>query len=202
MNTIKIILSTALIDDNISIKDREIEYIESFNILKNLGYKFSIVETALEKSDFLESYSEDVIYTNVNGKYKNRGTNYVNAFKKFINNYKSDDDDIIVHITGRYPLINDSFFKECENLDKNKIGCFKEDGYNQFHMFLYALRYIELKKILNSINIEKMEREMINVEKIFEMSLPHEKLHLIKSLGIIGKQSTNTLFENYGKEIF
>lgn len=197
-NNIIITLSSAIIDDNITKEQRVVEYEECFNILKNLGYEnFYIVETALQQSDFLEKHSKNVFYTNVNGKYNNRGTNYVNAFKKFLNETTFNDDDIIIHITGRYPLLNDSFFKNCLALDANKIGCFKKDAYNQFYLFLYGMRYKKLKDLLNSIDVVYMERNMINLEKIFSELINHNDVLLLDELGIIGRQSNDT--NNYGE---
>jgi hypothetical protein len=199
MNVIRIVLSTALIDDNISTEDRIDEYKECFDIINNLGYDFSIVETVVEQSDFLESYSSNVTYTNVNGEYRNRGTNYVNAFRKFLNESTYHDDDIIIHITGRYPLIDDSFFINSINLDINKIGLFKKDIYNQFYLFLYSMRFKYLKKLINSIDVDYMEKNMINLEMIFSNKIPHENVNFVNYLGILGRQSNEKDPNKYGK---
>lgn len=199
MNNIKIILSTAIIDDNINIDARIKEYKECFGIINKLGYEFQIVETALTQSNFLEEYSNNVTYTNVNGGYRNRGTNYVNSFKKFLNESSFNHDDIIIHISGRYPLIDDTFFIECSNLETNKIGCFKKDAHNQFYLFLYGMRFKYLKDLLNSINVDQMERNMINLERIFANYIPHESVKLIDHLGIIGRQSNDKNPNTYGK---
>ena len=199
MNNINIVLSTAIINDNINIESRIKEYKECFEIIKNLGYKFKIVETVLTQSSFLEEYSDNVIYTNVNGVYRNKGTNYVNAFKKFLNESSFNDDDIIIHVTGRYPLTNDSFFKTCLELKENEIGCFKKDAHNQFYLFLYAMRFKYLKELLNSINVDHMERSMINLERVFSNSIPHSTVKIINYLGIIGKQSNEKNPDIYGK---
>lgn len=201
-NNIIIVLSTAIYGDNISSENRINEYKECFEIIKNNGYVFTIVETTETKSEFLENYSSNVIYTNVNGVYNNRGTNYVNAFKKFLKNSNYNDDDVIIHITGRYPLVNDSFFKECLNLEFDKIGVFKEDKYNQFYLFLYAMRFKYLKELLNSINVENMEKNMINLEKIFYDKISKESIKLVDKLGIIGRQSNEKDLSKYGKIIF
>lgn len=199
-NNIIITVSTAIIDDNITTEQRLNEYKECFEIIKNLNYKdFYIVETALAKSEFLENYSKNVFYTNVNGKYNNRGTNYINAFKKFLNESSFNDEDIVIHITGRYPLIDDSFFINCLNLNKDKIGCFKKDIHNQFYLFLYGMRFKYLKKLLNSINVEYMENNMINLERIFSDLIPHDSVELIDNLGIIGRQSNETDPNKYNK---
>lgn len=201
MNKIIIVLSTAIIDDNITKEHRIVEYKECFEILQNLGYNFSIVETAINKSDFLETYSSNVSYTNVNGKYNNRGTNYVRAFKKFLNESSFNDEDIIIHITGRYPLVDDSFIKKCYNLELNKIGIFKKDNYNQFHLFLYGMRFKYLKNLLNKIDIQFMEDNMINLERIFSDNISHDLIHFVNRLGIISRQSNEPDPNVYGKII-
>jgi hypothetical protein len=198
-NKIIIAISTAIINDNISVENRIKEYAECFDIVKNLGYEFHIVETAVEKSEFLEGYSNNVFYTNVNGSHNNRGTNYVNAFKKFLNESNFEDNDIIIHITGRYPLIDDSFFNKCLNLDSDKIGCFKKDSHSQFYLFLYGMRFKNLKSVLNSIDIDYMENNMINLEMIFSQKINHNSVELIESLGILGRQSNETDSNKYGK---
>ena len=199
-NKIVIVVSTAIINDNINLENRLKEYEESFNIIKKLGYEdFYIVETAVDKSEFLENHSKNVIYTNVNGVYSNRGTNYANAFLKFLNESSFNDNDILIHITGRYPLVDDSFFKECLTLPPDKIGCFRKDEFNQFHLFLYATRYKALKDLFNSIDIRKMEFLMINLEQLFSNGLPHDQIKFVDYLGIIGKQSNETNPEIYGK---
>jgi hypothetical protein len=199
-NNIIITISTAIIDDNITKEQRILEYEECFNIIKGFGYfDFYIVETVLSYSDFLEKHSKNVFYTNVNGKYNNRGTNYVNSFKKFLNESKFNDDDIIVHITGRYPLTDDSFFKNCLKLEKEKIGCFKKDRHNQCYLFLYGMRFKELKGLLNSINVDYMERNMINLEMLFSQNIPEDTIMLLDNLGIIGRQSNEKNPNVYGK---
>jgi len=198
-NKIIIAISTAIINDNLSVEDRIREYTECFDIIKKLGYEFHIVETVVEKSEFLEGYSKNVFYTNVNGSYINRGTNYVNSFKKFLNESNFEDNDIIIHITGRYPLTDDSFFIRCLNLDSNKIGCFKKDSHSQFYLFLYGMRFKNLKSTLNSIDVDYMEKNMINLEMIFSQKINHESVELAENLGILGRQSNEKDPNKYGK---
>lgn len=202
-NKIVITLTTAIIDDNITKEQRIDEYSECFNIIKSFGYEdFYIIETALEHSSFLESHSKNVFYTNVNGKYNNRGTNYVNAFKKFLNESNFQDDDIIIHVTGRYPMISDSFFNKCLNLELNKVGCFKQDAHNQFYLFLFGMRFKQLKDLLNGIDVNQMEMSMTNLESIFSNLIPHDTILLVDELGIKGRQSNEGNPNIYGKIIF
>jgi hypothetical protein len=213
MNKIRIFLTTALIDksnvplshkdqrESLSIQNRIDEYIECFNIIKSFGYDFTIVETVLDKFPLFEEYTK-VIYTNVNNfNYKNRGSNYVNAFKKVLNESDFRDDDIIVHITGRYPLVDNSFLLECENLNNSFDGCFSIDKYNQCYLFLYALRFKKLKDLLNSINVDYLENSNICLEQVFYGIIKDYKILFVEKLGIIGRQSSSNN-ELYGKILY
>ena len=213
MNNIKIIVSTALVDrENIplshidqrldlSLSKRYEEYEESLNIIKSFKYDFIILETVSEFDPFLEKYG-NVFYSKVNNSnYRNRGTNYVMALKKILSTMKFDDNDLIIHITGRYPLVDNSFIEYCKEIDKNTIGCFKKDSINQFYLFLYSLRFKKLKNIIDSIDISDMEINKFNLEKIFSNYLSNDKVEFVERLGIIGKQS-NSPNNLYGKTIY
>jgi hypothetical protein len=210
---INIFLTTAIIDNSnkpnshndqcksLSMGKRIEEYIECFNIIKSFGYNFTIVETVLDSFPLFEEYS-NVIYTNVNNNsYRNRGSNYVNAFRKALDCYNFDDDDIIIHITGRYPLVDDSFLKMCENLSSEFDGCFAVDNFNQCYLFLYALRYKKLKSILDSIDVNQLENSNMCLEKIFFEYIKNYNILFTKRLGIIGRQS-NSSPNSYGNTIF
>lgn len=213
MNNVRIYLSTALIDNtaqpvshlnqnkNLTLNKRLAEYDECFKIIDKFNYKFEIVETVVNESPFLEKYSK-VTYTKVNSdQYKNRGTNYVNAFRKLLESSEFKDDDLIVHITGRYPLVDDTFLKKCTVLDENKIGIFKADNHQQLHLFLYALRYKNLYELLTSLNLSRLEDSFENLESIFYKELPLDKIELVEYLGIRGRQS-NSPDSEYDKFIY
>ncbi len=199
MNKIRIVLSTALIDNNISVGERIREYQECFDIIRKLGHDFIIVETVLDSSEFLEKNSKNVVYTNVNGFFRNRGTNYVRAFRKFLNQSNFSDDEIIIHATGRYPLTDGTFLEQCYNLESDKIGCFKKDDHGQFHLFLYGMRFKYLKELMNKIDTDHREKNMINLESIFANNIPHNSVKLVSNLGILGRQSNEKDPNKYGK---
>ena len=213
MNNLKIFVSTALIDNvnkplshynqrsDLSIDKRMKEYSECFNIIKSFGHEFTIVETFLSQSNFLEQYSK-VLYTNVNNSnYKNRGSNYVNAFKKLMIMCDFKEDDLIIHITGRYPLIDDSFIKRCVNLKIDEVGCFGKDINDQCYLFLYAMRYKQLNNLLNSISIDYLESSNISIERVFSDKIKNYKIEIVEKLGIIGRQSSSS-DDFYSKEVY
>lgn len=202
-SNVKIVISTAIINDNIDVPQRLSEYEECFKIIKNMGYHdFTILETALSQSTFLEKYSSKIYYSNCNIPARNRGVNYTRALKKYLKELPFRDDDIILHITGRYPLIDDSFILECSKLKPNKIGCFKKDPLGQFYLFLFAMRYRELYNLVNKIDLNKMERNMTCLERIFSNQTDHEKIKFVEDLGIIGRFSNENNPSRYGNVKF
>jgi len=211
MNNIKIVVSTALVDTNnvplshrdqrnsLSIDNRYKEYDECLNIIKSFGYDFIIMETVKSQDDFLEGFG-DVIYTNVNNiNLKNRGSNYLVAMRKLLDTLKFNDNDMIIHITGRYPLLDNSFIEKCLLTDKD--GLFGKDSYNQFYLFLYALKYDKLKNILNNLDINILEKTGENLEKLFSNYLLNDNIEFVERLGIIGRQSSSP-DSIYGKKIY
>lgn len=211
MNNIKIIVSTALVDvdtapyshrdqrSSLSLSNRYKEYGECLNIIKSFGYDFIIMETVKPQDDFLEGFGE-VIYTNVNNmNFKNRGSNYVIAMRKLLDKLKFNDNDMIIHITGRYPLIDNSFIEKC--LLTTKDGLFGKDSYNQFYLFLYALKYDKLKNILNNLDINILEQTGENLERLFSNYLLNDNIEFVDRLGIIGRQSSSP-DSIYGKTIY
>jgi hypothetical protein len=211
MNNLKIIVSTALVsqydlpvshhDQNfdLTIDERYREYEECLNIIKSFGYDFIIMETVSEHDLFLENFGK-VIYTNVNNRsFKNRGSNYINAMKNALDTLEFEDDDLIIHITGRYPLVDNTFIERCKVIESD--GCFGKDYLGQFYLFLYALRYKKLKKLLNSIDVEYFDSSGVNLERVFSEFLENDNLDFVDKLGIIGRQS-NSPKSIYGQTIF
>ena len=106
-------------------KDRILEYKES--ITTNLSYVFHeikpiIIENNGQRKTFLDDFGVDVHYTDNNKcSFKHKGINELMDIKSAISAYDIKDDDIIIKITGRYKLINDSFFRsileEAESYD-------------------------------------------------------------------------------------
>lgn len=95
--------------------DRIEEYKES--IRNNLSYNLDkirpiIIENNGKRETFLDRFGVDVHYTeNNNQSFKHKGINELMDIKSAISKYDIKDDDIVIKLTGRYKLIDDSFFK-------------------------------------------------------------------------------------------
>jgi len=95
--------------------DRVIEYKE--NIKNNISYlsdniKPIIIENNGKRQTFLDEFGIDVHYTENNKEsFKHKGINELMDIKSAISAYNIQDDDIVIKITGRYKLIDSSFFQ-------------------------------------------------------------------------------------------
>jgi len=95
--------------------DRVNEYKES--ITTNLSrisdrIKPIIIENNGQRRTFLDEFGVDVHYTENNKEsFKHKGINELMDIKSAISAYKLKDDDIVIKLTGRYKLIDDSFFQ-------------------------------------------------------------------------------------------
>jgi hypothetical protein len=208
-----IYVSTAMVDSNnlpnshrdqrpdLTLDKRKLEYEFNFKKLKEFGLEFTIIETVVDKSEFLEQFGR-VIYTNINNpNFINRGSNFINAFKKVIKEENLPDDELVIHMTGRYKLIDDSFFKECQTLSSTDMGCIKRDIHNQIYLFLYAIRSKLHLEVLESINLNEFDVSGICLERIFSLQLNNIKMKECNRLGIHGNQSNGNNTE-YEKIIF
>jgi hypothetical protein len=95
--------------------DRISEYKESIKSLLTLNLdkiKPIIIENNGKRETFLDEYGIDVHYTENNREsFRHKGVNELMDIKSAISSYEIQDDDIIIKLTGRYTLLNDSFFK-------------------------------------------------------------------------------------------
>lgn len=104
------------INNNDHRKTRYIESIES--CLKFIGdnIKPIIVENNGLRPTYLDQFNCDVLYTNNNEhSFHHKGINELLDIKEVINKYDIKDDDFIIKLTGRYKVLNDTFFNTIRN---------------------------------------------------------------------------------------
>lgn len=106
---------------------RKQRYINSIlsvlNIIHNAPYtdiKPIIVENNGPRKTYLDYFNCDVIYTHNNLlSFRHKGQNELLDVQHIIEKYNIQDDDIIIKLTGRYTLLNPSFFDLIlNNVDK------------------------------------------------------------------------------------
>lgn len=81
------------------------------NECKEHTIKPIIVENNGMRKTYLDDLDADVLYTNHNQtKTKHKGVNELLDIQYVINHYNIQDDDIVIKLTGRYEMLNRSFF--------------------------------------------------------------------------------------------
>jgi hypothetical protein len=96
-------------------KDRVSEYTDSINNISEFivdGIIPIIVENNGKRKTVLDNFWIDVHYTENNNKsFKHKGMNELMDIKSVIEEFNIQDDDIIIKLTGRYKILDSSFFK-------------------------------------------------------------------------------------------
>lgn len=98
-------------------KNRYINSINStLNLIKNKNIKPIIVENNEKRQTYLDGLNCDIVYTDNNRlHFKEKAVNELYDIKHVINHYKIQEDDVVIKLTGRYKILNSSFFDLVEN---------------------------------------------------------------------------------------
>jgi hypothetical protein len=177
---IKLLITTALTykghhkygDPNLIIK-RENQYrqfIESMKIVKLDKYYCECV--SMETKTFLNELVDEqhLFYSKThNRNLKNIGVDEINACKASLDYFNFDDNDIVVKLTGRYFLNSMVFINEII-ANENNFDVFyhpfpeNHDGAGQMLTAAFGIRKLCYHNYLKQVDLQKMEKEMINVE--------------------------------------
>ena len=208
-NNIYIIITCCLI--NKDYEERKNKYIEGISQIIKLtkkipNKKIVIVENnTTNKKTFLEKFGLDVIYTNSNNNIhtKNKGIKEMLDILTIIKKYKIKDNNLIVKITGRYILNeNSNFIKTLENYNPNKTDCIiryshwsKQIISNKRLKYcltgLIAMKCKNVKKIIfykkknNKIEYQRNSIEDSWAKETFNINL--DKIRILTNLGIMVK---------------
>jgi hypothetical protein len=157
-----LIITTATISEDICLEklgysyyQRISDYQRSFDCVLKMRKKFdtiTIIETvSKEKVDFLENSGIDVYYSKFDNSFSNKGINEMYHINDFLENYKIDDDDLIIKISGRYLMITDDIL----NIDFDFIAKYDGDIYpgdRGVHTFFFGFKKKLFVEFINSIN--------------------------------------------------
>jgi len=161
----KILFTTALIPS--FYEQRRLEYIESFDTISNFftSEDIKILECYSQKTkSFLDDFiCEDIFFSETNREIRNLGVKEALAIKAFIDQTDLDDNEIIVKLTGRYKLTSNYIIEE---IYKNpEIDAFVRSGTGpQYFTGFFAMRFLHFKTFFRSLDLEHMEKNMINIE--------------------------------------
>jgi hypothetical protein len=150
-----------------------------------------IVENSEVSSSYLDGFENcPVLYThsinmfNPNVKYK--GNNELHDVKEAIKYYNIQDDDIVIKLTGRYELLNDSFFRFIQENENNYDAfikfynvCTKRFMYDDCTLGLIAVRCKYLRNFSytnqasSEVELSRMVRNNIDKSRVCEIGQLH-----------------------------
>ena len=182
----RIMYTSALIPN--SFASRKVEYIESLKAIEALGYlpnTYVIESGPWIPESFFSQYAPHIFYANTNKALDNKGVNESMAMIRGLEHYHFDEGDMIVKLTGRYLLTNDSFLRTIEN--HPEVDAFISGGVGHVFTGCYALRCKYMLEMYRQLDLVLMEANLISVEeevskyiknlewqqKIKVMQLPH-----------------------------
>lgn len=172
-----VLYTSALISNKFDI--RKSQYLNSYKMLSSFidVKNIKIVECFSSNGDFLKSLNSDIIYTNTHSNsIRNKGVLEAMAMMKFFDEFDIDDNDIILKITGRYSLIDDSFIRLIESTNHDFYGRFMDEN-RQVFTGCFAMRKNIFVDWLKSIDLVMLERMSINIEKNLIDYLSNNKIN-------------------------
>lgn len=199
------IITTSVYND---CKKRKNQYLKCINrakeIIKEMGFdnlKIIIVENNGEEDTYLNSLNCEIFYTNNNllptG---NKGIKELQDIFDCIQKYNIEDDDLIVKMTGRYLLHNESkFMTELKKLDETKYDCILKYGAyfspskTQVHdciTGLICMKCSYVKKIVMPTEFECVEWKWADATYLMD----DKKICALCDLGIDICPGSNTYF--------
>ena len=117
---------------------------------------------------------------------RNKGVLEILGMKKFLNETKIDEDEILLKITGRYTLSDTSIVRALEE-DKSAVFAGRlTDNNTQIFTGCFSIRKRTLSNFFNNVDLDHMEKNMINFEKTLKdyLSIIEEKSIFLNKINI------------------
>jgi hypothetical protein len=191
---IHLVITTANIGTHY--QDRKEQYLQSIERALQFDYLFNsytILECVSSNEVYLKDYN--VHYSKVQNLYPEKGLNEMQHLKAFINQSSFNDDDLIVKLTGRYMLEDNSFFNKVKLLACEYDSIFKDDSdiYEGlgYHTFLYCSRKTRFLEIINSLNYSKENRNPIEWG-VKDFLKNKDRNYLVARLGVKAYQGVDS----------
>lgn len=162
--SVKVIFTAALIDNQFEM--RKHEYLFSLNQLIEFGASPFIVE-ACTQSSFFDALQFPIFYPNVNNpSLKNKGVNEARLLQEALKHFEFDDNELLVKLTGRYFFSTKHFLQFVSESSDADFIVRRGNALNNTTIFTgcYVAKYKYFKQFLAGLDLEKMEKEMINIE--------------------------------------
>lgn len=192
------IITCSLIEQDYEIrKEQYINGISALLKLTKIPCKFVIVENNGRRETFLDNFGLDVLYTNNNAiQTNNKGIKELKDVWDCIKYFNIQDEDLIVKVTGRYILQENSDFISALSEDIDCIMKYGNCSYTVKHKVpecltvLVAMKTKYVKKI-------KIPHETECVEWCWaraSFEIPDNRIMFMEKLGILVCPGTNIYF--------
>lgn len=166
MNNQPLILFTSAIISKHE-KEREAEYFNSYqNLLTFIPEsQIQVIECYLTNDLYFRNpiakYAKKIFYSNTHNPYiRNKGVLEAKGLIEFFNKTKISDDQVCIKLTGRYYMMESEFIEASKKHD----ACYTTDSHNQAFTGCIAMRARLFKEFLLNLDLDQMERDMINIE--------------------------------------
>jgi len=139
LSEVRIILTAAISEKHYEL--RKLQYIESFQCLKNYGYHNVYVVEALQEQGptYLDDYTPNVFYSQKNDPDIYPGFNENRTLLDALYHFNFDPDDMIIKITGRDYLTSNEFIEHVKQHPKYN-AVFKSRDRSWLRTELFAMR--------------------------------------------------------------
>lgn len=154
----------------------------------NENIKVIIVENNGSRSTYLDGLGCEVLYTNNNEiRYAHKGLNELLDIKEVIERYNIKDEDMVIKLTGRYKMQDETFVRLVkENVERYDAFvkfynvCTHEFMQNDSVLGLYGMRC----KYIKSMNYKCMKSGECEFAEHVRGVVPNDRIMEVKHLGL------------------
>lgn len=174
-------------------EERKKEYLHCLKILSSYGFlpETYVVEAGPRiPESFFESHAEHIHYAGTNDlRFRNKGVNEARAVRSFLENHSFPDDHMIVKITGRYFFNNDKLLKLAASLPAYDAIASEIAPNEKVCTGCFAMRFRDYKEMMQGMDLDHMEKEMIDIEAetllyLRKMQSRGQKVLFLNKMGI------------------
>jgi hypothetical protein len=185
----KVLFTSALIPYRY--EERKEEYIDSFNSLCPMIGKDNIIigefylDTHQQQTLFLAGLTEKFHLTKTHQQgIRNKGVLWIKGMLKMIEESGVEDEDYLIHLTGRYKFDDDILFRAIKENPDYDIYYKKTDGGTQGFTGGFGCKGSVMVEFLKSVDLNRMEMSMINIERIFKEFADTKSCFYLDEMGI------------------
>lgn len=168
---------------------RHTEYLDGWSSLGPYQKSAIVLECFLPKGpSLLEKEGLPIIYIGKHSQgIRNKGVLEAKSLLSYLDNSPHiPESDMLVKVTGRYSFTSPSFLNEVISLSfSNLEAIVKKDAHGQVFTGCFAIRKGILHHILKTIDFQKMEENMVNLERLIADGLHEHKILEISSIGMV-----------------